>query len=479
MTAHRHASPARSGLGRAYREQLAREGVRIEELNRDAAASRLLRITYPGEFLPTPVFVSAAERAALLRDGETVHRLLTELPDRLFGGDPGALAEAVGLTEVQARLASRAAAGPPPLRLARSDVYRDAEGFKLLEMNISSALGGAEIATLNRAMLGHPALARFTAEHGLGYVDTLQHFAATVRAACGGPHRTPVVALAEWPETFADYELWLHVTASLLEDVGIECVPCHVGELADRPGRLEARGRPVDAVVRFFLLDEIRTPQKAALLEPLLRAVDAGTVRLLSRMDTELYGNKGTLALLSDDRHRALCTPAERDCLDRFLPWTHFVRPVLRLPDGSTAGLERYARAEQPDLVLKPVLSHRGIGTVPGWTVPAATWLDRVRRAVGGPYVLQRRVVPTAEAFPAPDGGTREVYLNWGVFLTDPSATGSDGYGGCYIRASDDPGIGVIRTGPSTKYACAFHEEDSAAAAPRVRPVHATGRPGF
>ncbi|WP_441247682.1 hypothetical protein [Kitasatospora sp. McL0602] len=458
----RPAAPARSGLGLAYREQLARDAVRIEDLNRDAAADRLLRIAYPGDFLPTPVFISAAERAALLRDCGTVYRLLTELPQRLFDGDPGAFAEALGLTPVQARLACRATAGPPMIRLARADVYRDTEGFKLLEMNISSSIGGGEIATLNRAMLGHPALARFTATHGLGYVDTMQHYAATVRAACGGLRDNPVVALAEWPETFPDFELWLHVTASLLEDMGIEGVPCHVGELVVHPDRVEVQGRPVDAVVRFFLLDEIRTPEQAALLEPLLRAVESGTVRLLSRMDTELYGNKGALALLSDDRHRATCTQDERACLDRFLPWTHFVRPALRLPDGAVVELEQYARAEQRGLILKPVLSHRGIGAVPGWTVPAERWLDEVRRAVGGPYVLQRRVVPTPEVFPAPEGSEHELYLNWGVFVTDPSITDSDGYGGCYIRASDDPQIGLLRTGTDTKYACAFHEKNVA-----------------
>ncbi|MFD8781091.1 hypothetical protein [Kitasatospora sp. NPDC059599] len=454
-------APGRSGLDRAYREHLAREGVRAEDLTREADRNRLLRITYRGQFLPAPLFLSATERAALAKDLGTVHRLLTELPERSFDGDPGALAEALGVTAPQARLARRAASGPPSTRLARADLFRAAEGFRLLELNISSALGGANNALLNRALLGHPALARFAADHGLGYVDTVQHLVATVRAECGPPHERPVVALADWPTRFAAYELWLHVFASLLDEAGIEAVPCHVGELVEHSGRLEVHGRPVDAVLRMFLIEQVRTPQDEALLEPLLRTVESGAVRLISRLDAELYGNKGALALLSDDRHLDVLDAAERACLDRLLPWTRFLRPRVRLPDGSTGDVEAYARAEQRDLVLKPVLSHSGIGVVPGWTVPPAEWLDRIRRAVGGPYVLQRRVAPVPDVFPTADGGERAFHVNWGVFVTDPSVTGSDGYGGCYLRASTDPQVGVIKEAAGGWVGCVFHQEAS------------------
>ncbi|WP_030060864.1 hypothetical protein [Streptomyces novaecaesareae] len=103
MNSDHIAAPARSDLGRAYRERLARDAVRIDDLTGEATADRLLRITYRGRLLPTPVFLSAAERAALVRDLGTVHRLLTELPQRLHDGSVGALADALGLTPSQRR----------------------------------------------------------------------------------------------------------------------------------------------------------------------------------------------------------------------------------------------------------------------------------------------------------------------------------------------------------------------------------------
>ena len=447
----------RSSLGHAYREQLAREGIEVDELTKGVRRDRLLRICFPREILPTPVFISATERAGLLSDVGTVYRLLTELPERLYGGDTAAMAEAVGLTEGQARLVRRGAA-EPLLRLARADLHYGADGFKLLEVNISSSLGGVHIALLNRAMLNHPTLARFTAEHGLGYVDIAAHIAATVRARCGRTADRPVVALAALPQEHARYEVWTHVYADLLDEAGIDAIPCHVGEFAEHAGRLEIHGRPVDAVLRLFLIDEVHTRQHEAALEPLLRAAESGAVALISRLDGELYGNKATLALLLDDRYRSAFDAGERACLERFLPWTRMVRPEVLLPDGSTGDLESYARARQRDLILKPVLSHSGIGMSAGWTVPPEQWLDQIRHALDGPYVLQRRVKPLPEVFPGSDGD-EEFYLNWGVYVTDPSAPGSDGYGGCYLRASADPEAGVVHNAGTTRIGCVFHED--------------------
>ncbi|HJP73680.1 MAG TPA: hypothetical protein VJ914_05395 [Pseudonocardiaceae bacterium] len=447
----------RSSLANAYREQLAREAIGVGELTRQADEDRVLRICFPAAPLPAPGFISAAERAGLAADIGTVYRLLTELPERLYGGDAGALADAVGLTGGQARLVGRATAGPL-LRLARADLHHCADGFKLLELNISSALGGVEIALLNQAMLGHPALARFTAERGLGHVDTVRHIAAMVRAQCGRLPGRPVVALAVWPGEYTALQVWMHIYADLLDDLGIDAMPCHVGELVERGARLEVQGRPLDAVLRLFLIDEVRTRRDEVVLEPLLRAVESGAVQLIGRLDGELYGNKGALALLLDDRFRSACDAGERACLDRFLPWTRPVRSKVRLPDGSLGDLESYARAEQHDLILKPVLSHSGVGIVAGWTVPPEQWQDQVRQALDGPYVLQRRVKPLPEVFPGPDGD-QEFYLNWGVFVTDPSATGSDGYGGCYLRATGDPEAGAVYEANAAKIGCVFHEE--------------------
>jgi len=50
------------------------------------------------------------------------------------------------------------AAGTPLTRLARADLYRESDGFRLLEINIGSTIGGGDNAMVNRAMLINPVL---------------------------------------------------------------------------------------------------------------------------------------------------------------------------------------------------------------------------------------------------------------------------------------------------------------------------------
>lgn len=454
--------PPGRGLAGRYLRHLAGSAATPTELIKDAASSDILAVAYSDRFLPTPVFLTAAQRESVAIDLLDVHRMLTQLPDRVFGGSHGALARAVGMTETQSSVVQRALTAPPLAPLARSDLYRTADGFKLLELNITSALGGFENAEINRSMLRHPALREFVDDHGLAYVDTLRVIVDSLLTECAAyvPRgRPPVVALADWPDHFPSYEPRLRVLATLLKRDGITAIPCHVGQITDRGGRLYLGEQPIDIIYRFFLVEEIATPADAEVIEPILRAVERGRVGLFSRLDAELYGNKGALALLSDDRFRSSLSPRERACVDRVLPWTRQVRKVGIDPAGQEVDLARHAADEQDQLILKPTLLHGGSGIVAGWTVGTDEWAAHVAAAMDGPYVLQRRVQPVAEPFPRVDRpGHHDLFLNWGIFVADPATTAPGGYGGCIVRGSTDPQVGVVSMGSGARVGCCFHE---------------------
>src|SRR5262249_62350489 len=119
---------------------------------------------------------------SVLRDGLlALHAALASLPVRLFGGDVGGFARAVGMTGAQVTAVERAG-GQAPTRLGRADLFRDETGFRVLELNLGSALGGLDNALLNRAFLTDPAVADFVSSHGLSYLDTLDVLVATPRA---------------------------------------------------------------------------------------------------------------------------------------------------------------------------------------------------------------------------------------------------------------------------------------------------------
>jgi hypothetical protein len=305
--------------------------------------------------------------------------------------------------------------------------------LRLLEFNMGSAVDGITTADICRAMLRHPLLKEFASTHQLHYPDTLRQQLNLIFAETGfAPDSYPVVAVADWPERYPRIKHVLQTVARRWRTMGLDAHACHIGQLTMNGGRVWLRGRPVDIIFRIFLAEHLLTPEGHALMDSVLDAVAREEVILFTPLDSEMFGSKAPLAMLSDQANRHLFSPAELAAIDRVLPWTRMVRPgPVTLEDGHTVDLYDYAVSHADDLVLKPTLLHAGKGVVPGW--PSETteviWRDQLTKAMGGPYVLQRRIRPEPELCPGDDGEAVPWVVTWGVF-TFPA-----GYGGVYARA--------------------------------------------
>jgi hypothetical protein len=244
----------------------------------------------------------------------------------------------------------------------------------------------------------------------------------------------------------------------VLGELGVEIIPCHLGQLDIGGGEVRLGDRHVDVVYRVFMIEDLLDPGAPELVDPVLRAVERGEVEMFAPMDAELYGSKAALAMLSDEANRDRFEPAELASLDRLLPWTRMVRPGAVTAGGSTVDLWEYALAHRAELVLKPASLHGGAGVVLGWQVPPERWRAELAAALGGPWVLQRRVRPAPELFPAlaaerAAGTDRQPWLlNWGVFET------SRGYGGAVVRGSTDLTGSVVNLTTGAVGGCCFHQ---------------------
>jgi len=458
MTSAVPASAPRSALGRAYLDHL-RGRPAADPAGLPAAAA--LNGAYSNHVLPGPLFLSAAERREVMRDVYQLYDLLRSVPERIFGGDLAAFARAVGMTGPQVDVVTRSATAGPLLPLGRADLYHDGDRFALLELNVSSALGGLYTGDINRALLSRAALRDFAERHNLHYRDTVACLVETILAECGPTlpgGRPPTIAVVDTAENFRLAGDRLRLVATKLRDHGVDSVACELEQLSYPRGRPAYDGRTIDVVLRYFLIEDLADPATAALLEPLLTAVERGTVAMVSRIDAELYGNKGTLALLSDDRHRSAFTAGERGCADRLLPWTRQFRSRVTDPAGTQVDALAYAEAHRRELVLKPALLHGGAGVVAGWRTAAEQWRAELKNAVDGPFVLQRRVRPAAETI-AGGSGTQVIHPNWGIYFAGVHAAPEDGYAGCMVRASTDPDVGVVSLADGALLGCAFHAE--------------------
>ncbi|HSR25146.1 MAG TPA: hypothetical protein VLW53_16445 [Candidatus Eisenbacteria bacterium] len=441
-----------------YLDEVAARPETLPLLRQLSAGSPLLHvIPFYGRLLLTPMFLSGEEKAGLERDLLGVYRLLESLPGRLSGGDLRRHAGAVGLAPAEADLAVRMAAPWPPPLIARGDLYRTAGGFKLLELNVGSPVGGYQSAELNRVMMRADVVREFVERERLRYADALVTAAGLLQrrfaAAGGGP--SPVVALTEWPSSFAMWEPMLRSFADQLGDLGFDFRPCHVGQLREERGRLTMDGAPVDIVFRHFTTSEVmETPGGLAMVEPLVRAHERGVAEMFVPLSTQLLGSKVALALLSDERHRDAFTSAELELIDRFLPWTRRLAERRVHFQGVDVDLLDLCRASKDRLVIKAGGLFGGHGVHTGWTMSEREWSDALEAARGGSFVVQERIVPAME--PVPNAATGELepwIMNWGVFVTEA------GYGGCYLRGSPRPDDGVVNLTNGAWNGSAFYQE--------------------
>ncbi|MEV0129581.1 hypothetical protein AB0H83_14130 [Dactylosporangium sp. NPDC050688] len=419
----------------------------------------ILDTAFTDRLLAAPAYLSATEVRTVTRDLQTVLALARSLPERLFDGSVAAMARGVGFEDRDAALIASAAAAGPLLPYARADLYHDGEHFRLLELNVTTALGGLEVARVNRALLRQEPLRAHVEARGLQFQDPVAALARTLVATCRSARDTPdpLFAVVDLAKNIPAGGGTLQGLTTLLEAEGVLGRACHPAELTYRGGHPYIDGRRVDGILRQFMLGDFSYPDLGDELTPVVRAVAAREVEMCSGLDAELYGSKGTLAVLSDNQHRQHFSVDELDCVDRFLPWTRYMRQHSTDPGGSGVNLVAYARARQDELVLKPTNLHGGQGVLLGWQTDPAEWLAHVERAVGGPYILQQRVRPSVEEYPA-DGPARNLVLNWGVFVAGETLAGPGGYAGCLIRAQEATDEGVISVGHGARLGCVFHE---------------------
>lgn len=399
---------------------------------------------YGNRFLNRPVFLDAAETRGLETDLRALVRLMASLPARLSGGHRGRFARRLGHTGRFVEVMDEASGGPPrtPPLVARADLLHDGTGFKVLEVNVSGALGGFHNEVMAEIALGLPEIARFTAERRLRHRHSLELAADVLRRRVARPR--PVVAVVDWPSSYDDEVVkQIHHLAEYLGDRGFWAIPGYADALRIRDGRVVMDGVAVDAVWRMHNLPEMIDDQDdVELAADMLRMEREGLVRSMTPFTDELLDSKAVLALLFEPEVRAGLTAAEIALVDRF------VAPCRRVP-GPGAALDaavRGWRAEQSEFVLKAFSGKSGSGVTVGWAVDEREWAAALAEAAAqGGHLVQRRVRPVPEPFPdrEVEGRTEPWFLKWGVFLIGGR------YGGAMVDGARALDASVVNQGRS------------------------------
>ena len=407
------------------------------------------RATFPPRYfecfgqrmMPRPFFVAEPEIRQAADDLRSVFEILVSLPDRLFDGDLDRYCAAVGFDPASVRLMRRMGGGRPTM-FGRSDLYHDGTSLKLLEFNVGSQLGGIDQCQVLPAMLEVDAFQAFAQRHRISYVHTGERIAASIRAAAEPVSNgdAPVVALLEADGALAKLHRLLSSFQEMLRGCGLDVRLAELSQVREKDGKLYLDGTPVDAVLRYFSVNQLRKdPNGESAVEPVFRAHEAGGTVLFTTLESFLYSNKACLALLSDRRWREAYSAGERELIDRVVPWTRDVVPGPTEVRGDQVDLVEYCRDQRERLILKPRNDFGGNGIVMGWLCGDAEWRAALGDALDRGYVVQERVVQRREPVVDPDTGQLQDWVClWSTFLTP------DGFAGSHIRALPADQTGII-----------------------------------
>ncbi|WP_033436555.1 hypothetical protein [Saccharothrix sp. NRRL B-16314] len=363
-----------------------------------------LEAAYGHRLVGRPFFLDEYTAHSVAADVLDFFELLFALPKKMFDGSFTRFADALGIPPAEAALMG---SDRPPMH-GRADIYRVGDDFRLLEINAGSSLGGPDLGELARAIHENPGFQPFVQEHDLRFFNPVEKLLDAV-----GRDRT--IAFLEEGGMLTKFAKGFASIREACARLGVDVLLGELDELIERNGHLYLRGTKLDVVVRYF-------SAKQAVAHADLLAKGHKT-ELYTPFSSYLYGNKSTLALLSE--HREKLTDDERALVDRLLPWTRYLRDVPR----------DEVRGNRENLIVKAAGEFAGTGIHPGWLMTDKEWAELLDAVDKEPYVVQERVRPTVDVIPGDD---RSWVTVWGWFVTDT------GFAGMSIRSMPSEDGAVI-----------------------------------
>ncbi|MFD9305181.1 hypothetical protein ACFWCB_21390 [Streptomyces sp. NPDC060048] len=299
---------------------------------------------------------------------------------------PAELCELLGMP-VSPMLTDRASWNRWALDQARPDVVLTGGVPKVLECNVSGAIGGVEqTARLESAFWSWPGVRGLTHRHRMwgGHTISARRQLLVDIARSRGVDRPPQLAVAGWSEAnFSD----------VITDAASHEAPCVFvtqEELTEDDGLRTAHGLRIDVLLqKFVTADSYAKGEPMAALEA---AVARDSTFIAAPEISTLYSDKKVLAWLT--QRAPDLPPAERRIIEDHVPWTAELADRKVYRHGAQHELLRLVEHRQSDFVLKPTGGHSGHGVLIGRETAKGQWLDAVQNALDGRHVVQEFCEP-------------------------------------------------------------------------------------
>lgn len=337
---------------------------------------------------PPPLFdsllVSELAEASL-----SLVELVRQIPHRFFDGDHAKWAEFLNLTKRERRLLT-SMCDPRYIDLAtqfaRPDFLITESGLRLVEINISAAIGGMATCEPYFASFKKTNYYRYLCEQGAAPAafDVSEIWNAALRPFTRVSNAVSHPVLFEAIANADDVDASRHSFIQMANRGGFTVASGVIHALRVSDDGVYLDNMPINAVYCMFTWDELRHHVPFSLIEQLVAADRAGLIDFIAPPTSALFDNKANLELLTADSHASRWSASEQEIIRKYVPRT------FRLSHDTH---ERALR-DQDQLVLKPACAYGGKGVVFGHELSRAQWESRLNASIFEPggFVCQERV---------------------------------------------------------------------------------------
>ena len=383
---------------------------------------------------PWPTFVSAEKLRQIKSATMGLSQLVKSLNERIFDNNVERIADFYGFGDNNLLELMLMQPNCIDEAFSRNDFIDSPTGFKCLETNMQTHLGGWGLRFFVSAIYSHPLIEQFSREQGVDpiYRDPFEAlFDHVVEDTLSSGVDTADgfnVAFAFYPDTVAQARhsidvlnaVYLRCLLKVRRDLEGRVFVCSPDELKSRSGGLFLGDVRIHSLVH---ISEDYSPDA-------FRNFKSGTVRLYNGPIERILADKRNLALLSQKANSDRFDAQERALIRDHVPWCRIVQAGEVEYRGENLPCPELLRLHRAGVVLKQAWARAGQGVHVGRHTTPERWAELVGQAVasGGKWIVQEHVVSRPFLYQFGESGWAPHDVVWGMFSFGRH------FGGGYLR---------------------------------------------
>jgi hypothetical protein len=379
---------------------------------------------------PWPTFINGRTRSKMEEAAINIYSLITSVPERLFDFDYRKIGRYYNFSENDTEMMFH---GVSPFHmsglLGRGDfVICPDGGLKCLEYNLTSSLGGWGMDFVESIYLNTGVIAEFIKKYNVRlrknhlfatlfeqlverslkqFGDTPQ-FHGEINIAIAFPQYNERIFASLNAGIRQMYKQYLEKEKSGLNGDVILCdLKMMSLNMPDKALRINGK--------RIHVLIELCDGEMPLIYMELVRS---GNLLLHNGPITPLMSNKFHLALLSEFENSEAFSPAEREDIRTYIPWTRRLVPCETTYKGEKIKMEDFIISSRERLVIKPSKSFGGKGVLLGFNTTPERWKHEVEKALSERnHVVQEYIPSNSYMYQVGENGCSAREAVFGCFI--------------------------------------------------------------